>query len=106
MTGTISPAADPHTPFTADERDRFYGVGVEIRICGDRLFSMLEPNADRLVGRLGGPYFRAQGHLAITTATGNQPWNGDHVSSPVLITCDLHNGMPAVYRSWPAAVVS
>ena len=105
MTGTLSPAADPHSPFIADERDRFDGIGVEIWIRGERLVSMLVPDANRFVGRLGGPCIRAQWRLAITTATGIQPWNGDHVSNPELITCGLPTGIPAVYRSWQAAAV-
>lgn len=105
MTGTLSPAADPHSPYTADECDRFDGIGVKIRICGERLVSMLLPDADRFVACLGGPYIRAQGRFAITTATGIQFWHGDHVSSPELITCGLPTSIPVVYRSWRAAAV-
>lgn len=102
LTGTLPAAADPHSPFTADERDRFDGIGIEIRICGDRLVSVLVPDAEGFIGRLGGPYVRAQGRLAVTTATGIQPWNGDHVSSPDLISCGLPVGIPATYGSWRA----
>ena len=98
-TGGLPPAHEVFSPLTADERDRFDGIGIDVRICGELLVSQLIA-VDGHVGRVGQGEVRHQGRLAVVTLNGIEPWNGDPVTAPELATCGLTEGAPAVFGRW------